>query len=47
MQGIPGFIWRALSRVLDEGQSWVVITIVGMYMYANPPDTPLTVPILA
>jgi hypothetical protein len=29
LDGIPGYLWRALSRVLDEGQSWVVITLVG------------------
>ena len=29
LDGVPGFLWSALSQVLDEGESWVVITLVG------------------
>ncbi|KAK1926250.1 chloride channel [Papiliotrema laurentii] len=30
LDGVPGFLWSALSQVLDEGESWVVITLVGV-----------------
>ncbi|ORX33602.1 voltage-gated chloride channel [Kockovaella imperatae] len=30
LDGLPGYAWRAIDKVLEEGQSWVVISIVGI-----------------
>jgi hypothetical protein len=31
LEGAPGYVWRGLRDALEEGQSWVVITLVGMF----------------
>jgi len=37
MDGVPGALWNALSRILDDGQTWVVISLVGELMaWATP-----------
>ncbi|RSH90660.1 glycerol ethanol, ferric requiring protein [Saitozyma podzolica] len=30
LEGAPGYVWRGLRDALEEGQSWVVITLVGI-----------------
>lgn len=29
MDGILGYVWRLVSQVLEEGESWVVLSLVG------------------
>jgi hypothetical protein len=29
MDGFLGYIWRLISQVLEEGESWVVLSLVG------------------
>jgi len=29
MEGFLGYIWRLISQVLEEGESWVVLSLVG------------------
>jgi hypothetical protein len=41
LEGAPGYVWRGLRDALEEGQSWVVITLVGMFMVAV--STPVAV----
>lgn len=36
LEGAPGYVWRGLRDALEEGQSWVVITLVGMFTVSTP-----------
>jgi len=31
MDGFFGYIWRLISQVLEEGESWVVLSLVGKF----------------
>lgn len=36
MDGVLGWMWRALSHALEEGESYVVLTLIGMRRDVRP-----------
>lgn len=36
MDGFFGYMWRMISQVLEEGETWVVLSLVGMYSGSDP-----------
>jgi hypothetical protein len=32
MDGFLGYIWTLISQVLEEGESWVVLSLVGQFI---------------
>lgn len=39
LDGAPGYLWKLLRQALEEGQSWVVITLVGMSYFSEVADS--------
>ena len=32
MDGFLGYVWRTISQVLEEGETWVILSLVGTFI---------------
>ena len=37
LDGAPGYMWRAISRALEHGESYLILTLTGEQAHFKPP----------